>query len=45
MYQASIAILQVATHVTSKCVELLGGVGFTRDFPAEKFYRDCKIGR
>ena len=35
---------QVATHVTSKCVELLGGVGFTRDFPVEKYYRDCKIG-
>jgi short/branched chain acyl-CoA dehydrogenase len=36
--------LQVATKVTSKCVELLGGVGFTRDFPVEKYYRDCKIG-
>jgi len=34
----------VATQVTSKCVELLGGVGFTRDFPVEKYYRDCKIG-
>jgi alkylation response protein AidB-like acyl-CoA dehydrogenase len=22
----------------------MGGVGFTRDFPQEKFYRDCKIG-
>ena len=21
-----------------------GGVGFTKDFPAEKFYRDSKIG-
>ncbi|PVU95812.1 hypothetical protein BB561_001583 [Smittium simulii] len=35
---------QVAERTTSKCVEWLGGVGFTRDFPAEKFYRDCKIG-
>jgi len=26
-------------------VEILGGVGFTRDYPAEKFYRDAKIGR
>jgi len=34
----------VATRVTSKCVELLGGVGFTKDMPVEKFYRDCKIG-
>jgi len=34
----------VATKVTSKCVELMGGVGFTKDYPQEKFYRDCKIG-
>lgn len=35
---------EVATTATSKCVEWLGGVGFTKDFPVEKFYRDCKIG-
>jgi short/branched chain acyl-CoA dehydrogenase len=35
---------QVAEKSASKCVEWLGGVGFTRDFPAEKFFRDCKIG-
>ncbi|CAG2111897.1 unnamed protein product, partial [Medioppia subpectinata] len=35
---------EVATRVTSKSVEWLGGVGFTRDFPVEKYYRDCKIG-
>lgn len=23
---------------------MAGGVGFTRDFPMEKYYRDCKIG-
>jgi len=35
---------EVAAHTTTKCVEWLGGVGFTRDFPVEKYYRDCKIG-
>ncbi|KAJ1906453.1 hypothetical protein IWQ60_003083 [Tieghemiomyces parasiticus] len=35
---------QVADRTTSRCVEWLGGVGFTRDFPVEKFYRDVKIG-
>ncbi|EFO94632.1 hypothetical protein CRE_07031 [Caenorhabditis remanei] len=35
---------QVATNTTSKCVEWLGGVGFTKEFPVEKYYRDCKIG-
>ena len=22
----------------------MGGVGFMKDYPAEKFYRDCKVG-
>jgi alkylation response protein AidB-like acyl-CoA dehydrogenase len=35
---------QVAERVSSKAIEWMGGVGFTRDFPVEKFYRDCKIG-
>ncbi|OMJ29945.1 Short/branched chain specific acyl-CoA dehydrogenase, mitochondrial [Smittium culicis] len=35
---------QVAERTTSRCVEWLGGVGFTREYPVEKFYRDCKIG-
>ncbi|KAG0325518.1 hypothetical protein BGZ99_000572 [Dissophora globulifera] len=35
---------QVAERSASRCVEWAGGIGFTRDFPAEKFYRDCKIG-
>ena len=36
---------QTAERVASKCVELLGGVGFTKDFGVEKFYRDAKIGQ
>eukprot|EP01125_Pyxidicula_operculata_P008469 TRINITY_DN283_c1_g1_i1.p1 TRINITY_DN283_c1_g1~~TRINITY_DN283_c1_g1_i1.p1 ORF type:complete len:419 (+),score=97.75 TRINITY_DN283_c1_g1_i1:29-1285(+) len=36
---------QMAERVATKCVELLGGVGFTREFPVEKFYRDCKVGQ
>ena len=35
---------QVAERVSSKAVEWLGGVGFTREFPVEKFYRDSRIG-
>lgn len=23
----------------------MGGVGFTKDYPVEKYYRDCKIGK
>jgi short/branched chain acyl-CoA dehydrogenase len=40
-YYASI----IAEEVASKAVEVLGGVGFTKDYPVEKLYRDAKIGR
>ena len=35
---------QVCQSVTSLCVELFGGYGYTKDYPVEKFYRDAKIG-
>ncbi|KAH9499258.1 hypothetical protein Btru_003541 [Bulinus truncatus] len=35
---------EVATLATSKSIEWMGGVGFTKAYPVEKFYRDCKIG-
>ncbi|HEX4163845.1 MAG TPA: acyl-CoA dehydrogenase [Bryobacteraceae bacterium] len=35
----------MAEEVASEAVEVLGGVGFTRDYPVEKLYRDAKIGR
>ena len=45
--QAAMAKLfssQVADRVTSNCLELFGGYGYSKEFPAEKFYRDAKIG-
>src|SRR5882762_8080750 len=36
---------QVAERVASLCVEIFGGVGFTKEYPAEKYYRDAKIGK
>ena len=35
---------QVCERVTSVALELFGGYGYTKDYPAEKFYRDAKIG-
>jgi alkylation response protein AidB-like acyl-CoA dehydrogenase len=35
---------QMADRVTSQCVELFGGYGYSREYPVEKFYRDAKIG-
>jgi alkylation response protein AidB-like acyl-CoA dehydrogenase len=46
--QAAMAKLfssDVAERVTSSAVELLGGVGYTKEYPAEKRYRDAKIGK
>ena len=36
---------QIAETVASQAVEVFGGVGFTKDYPVEKLYRDAKIGR
>ncbi len=35
---------QMADRTTSKCLELFGGYGYSKEYPAEKFYRDAKIG-
>ena len=35
----------IAEEVASQAVEVFGGIGFTKECPAEKFYRDAKIGR
>ena len=36
---------QVAERVSSLAVQLFGGVGYTKDYPVEKLYRDAKIGQ
>lgn len=35
----------VAEKVTSMAVDLFGGYGYTKDYPAEKYWRDSKIGK
>jgi alkylation response protein AidB-like acyl-CoA dehydrogenase len=42
---AKLTASEVAERSASLAVELLGGVGFTKDYPVEKFYRDAKIGK
>jgi len=36
---------QIGERTASRAVEILGGVGFTKDIPVQKLYRDAKIGR
>jgi alkylation response protein AidB-like acyl-CoA dehydrogenase len=45
--EAAIAKLfasQAAQRITSECIDLYGGYGFTKEYPVEKLYRDAKIG-
>jgi butyryl-CoA dehydrogenase len=32
-----------AMRITNKAIQVLGGYGYTRDYPVERMYRDAKI--
>jgi alkylation response protein AidB-like acyl-CoA dehydrogenase len=34
---------EVSVRVANEAVQIFGGYGFTKDYPAEKYYRDCKL--
>ncbi len=34
---------ETAVHVSNEAVQIFGGYGFTKDYPAEKFFRDAKL--
>lgn len=34
---------EVAVTAANECVQIFGGYGYTKDFPAEKYYRDAKL--
>lgn len=34
---------EVSCRVANDSVQIFGGYGYTKDFPAEKYYRDCKL--
>jgi short-chain 2-methylacyl-CoA dehydrogenase len=36
---------EVAEKVASQSLEIFGGYGYTREYPAEKYFRDAKIGK
>ena len=41
--QAKLFAATVANDVTREAVQLLGGYGYTRDYPVERMFRDAKI--
>lgn len=40
---AKLFAAECAMRVTTKCVQLFGGYGYTRDYPVERMMRDAKI--
>jgi alkylation response protein AidB-like acyl-CoA dehydrogenase len=34
---------EIAVEVANEGVQIFGGYGYTKDFPAEKYYRDAKL--
>ena len=41
--QAKLFAAAVARRVTGDAIQVLGGDGYTRDMPAERYYRDAKV--
>ena len=41
--QAKLYASAVAQRQTGEAIQILGGYGYTKEFPAERFYRDAKV--
>ena len=41
--QAKLYASRVARHWTGEAIQVLGGYGYTKEFPAERYYRDAKV--
>jgi alkylation response protein AidB-like acyl-CoA dehydrogenase len=42
-FMAKLYASEVAVRASNTCVQIHGGYGYIKDFPAEKFYRDSKL--
>ena len=40
---AKLTASETAVRVAAQAVDIFGGVGFTKEYPVEKLYRDAKI--
>ena len=41
--QAKLFASRVARHWTGEAIQILGGYGYTKEFPAERYFRDAKV--
>ena len=40
---AKLVASETAVYVTDEAIQILGGNGYTRDYPVERMHRDAKI--
>ena len=40
---AKLAASEAATFCSHQCIQILGGMGYVSDMPAERYYRDARI--
>jgi butyryl-CoA dehydrogenase len=40
---AKLAASEAATFLSHQCIQVLGGMGYVTDMPAERHYRDARI--
>ena len=40
---SQVAASEVARRQTAEAIQVLGGYGYTKEFPVERYYRDAKI--
>jgi len=41
--QAKVFASEAAMWITTKAIQVLGGNGYTKEFPCERYFRDAKI--
>jgi alkylation response protein AidB-like acyl-CoA dehydrogenase len=38
-------VSDMAVEITKNAVQVIGGLGYSEEYPVERFYRDAKIGQ
>ena len=44
-YGVKARISDAAVNITKDAVQVVGGLGYSEEYPVERFYRDAKIGQ
>jgi acyl-CoA dehydrogenase len=44
-FMAKLYATEMAQRVTDRCLQILGGMGYTREVPVQSFYRQVRVWR